>query len=243
MGSYTNIGIYIGEGDKDIAAWFNLLQRNGQSRSKWVCGLLAAYALKKQLQIGIVDCRAPLIRDGPLAGDTVSQEGPFQYGWHVRGPNREYVIGSVISLSLHNDEIKDVLDEAWANGHKRASFIKALIRNNLRTGDKDIPPRPEVLHRIWAEYLVAVNSKMTNTKKSKAIDSEPTPERPKRPPIRKPAPNPKSEQPDSAPSQEVQNSSQNQDRAFHFQEDSPPEASQEPSQKPRLGRNPLLSQI
>ena len=63
MSTCTNIGIYIGEGDKDIAAWFNLLQRSGQSRARWVRALMAANAMGKPLKIGIVDARAPLIRD------------------------------------------------------------------------------------------------------------------------------------------------------------------------------------
>ena len=69
MSTCTNIGIYIGEGDKDIAAWFNLLQRNGQSRARWVRALMAANALGKPLKIGVGDARAPLIRDGPKKGD------------------------------------------------------------------------------------------------------------------------------------------------------------------------------
>ena len=71
MSTCTNIGIYIGEGDKDIAAWFNLLQRSGQSRARWVRALMAANAMGKPLKIGIVDARAPLIRDGPKKGDYV----------------------------------------------------------------------------------------------------------------------------------------------------------------------------
>ena len=62
MGNSTNIGIYIGEGDKDIAAWFNLLQRHHQSRSKWVCGLLAAYSMGKPLQIGVLTSNYHLYR-------------------------------------------------------------------------------------------------------------------------------------------------------------------------------------
>lgn len=65
---------------KDIAAWFNLLQRSGQSRARWVRALMAANALGKPLKIGIVDTRAPLIRDGPQKGDHVEPKGGFKYG-------------------------------------------------------------------------------------------------------------------------------------------------------------------
>ena len=93
MSTCTNIGIYIGEGDKDIAAWFNLLQRSGQSRARWVRALMAANAMGKPLKIGIVDARAPLIRDGPKKGDYVEPKGGFKYGWQIRGPDGEFVIG------------------------------------------------------------------------------------------------------------------------------------------------------
>lgn len=269
MGYCTNIGIYIGADDKDIAAWFNLLQRNGMSRSKWVHGLLAAYALGKQIQIGIVDRRAPLIRDGPHPGDTVSSKGSFRYGWHVRGPNREYVIGSVVNLSVQNSEIKSVLDEAWANGHKLAPFIKSLIRSNLKIGEKEVPPKPDTLKRIWSEYLVSINSKMTAKKKAQTLQS-PESEDPSEannygtdptkliqkdgnaPPSVAAEERPKSDispqlqSPDNAPIPEKINSPlrADPDRMFHFQEADEPESQPPERQKNQhLGRNPLLSQI
>jgi len=165
MGNRTSIGIYIGAGDKDIAAWFNLLARNNMSRSKWVRALLAAYSLRQPLRIGVIDKRAPLIRDKDDPRDTISSSDLFKYGWHIRGPNREFVIGSVVNISIRNDEIKETLDEAWANGHMLAPFIKSLIRKNLKIGDQDIPPKLDEFNRIWAEYLVSVNSRETKRKR------------------------------------------------------------------------------
>lgn len=220
MGKCKNIGIYIGEDDKDIAAWFNLLQRSGQSRSKWVRGLLAAYALGKPLQIGIIDRRAPLIRDGPMSGDTVSPEGRFHHGWHVRGPNREYVIGSVINVSVESSDIQDVLDEAWENGHRRAPFVKSLIRGSLKVGDKDVPPKPDTLRRVWSEYLVSVNGKMTNRKKAQGL----------------PASEPPAEDWARAPAVEAETPEPKAGKAFRFEEETGPK-------DPGLGMNPLLSQI
>ena len=244
MGNSTNIGIYIREGDKDIAAWFNLLQRHHQSRSKWVCGLLAAYSMGKPLQIGVVDRKAPLIREAPTTGDTVEPSGHFKYGWHVRGPNREFVIGSVVSVTIRNSEVQDILDEAWANGHKLATFIKALIRQNLKTGEKDLPPKADALRRLWSEYLISVNGTMTKAKRSNSLPVKEQPKEPNedwtkgvQPAAPKEAPRVEAEpKPEAPPKRE------DSGRRFQFNEEpEPPEES--PKAAPRLGKNPLLSQI
>lgn len=244
MGNSTNIGIYISADDKDIAAWFNLLQRSHQSRSKWVCGLLAAYSMGKTLQIGIVDRKAPLIRDGAEAGDTVTPTGQFHYGWHIRGPNREFVIGSVVSVTIRNSEVQDVLDEAWANGHKLATFIKALIRSNLKTGEKDVPPKSDALRRLWSEYLVSVNGTMTKAKRTRSLPQE-EPEKPLEDWTKGVQPVPPESAVKENPETPLQRETSKQDksnRAFQFREESESEK-QKPEPKPKLGRNPLLSQI
>lgn len=244
MGNSTNIGIYIGEGDKDIAAWFNMLQRYHLSRSKWVCGLLAAYSMGKPLQIGIVDRKAPLIREGPKTGDTVDPKGNFKYGWHIRGPNHEFVIGSVVSVTIRNSEVQDILDEAWSNGHKLATFIKALIRQNLRTGEKDIPPKADALRRLWAEYLVSVNGTMTKAKRSNSLPVNEQKEEPQedwtkgaQPATPGPAPQ---EEPLTPPKREPPTKLEDLGRVFQF-EDEP--SKEEPKPAHKLGKNPLLSQI
>ena len=244
MSTCTNIGIYIGEGDKDIAAWFNLLQRSGQSRARWVRALMAANALGKPLKIGIVDTRAPLIRAGPQKGDHVEPKGGFKYGWQIRGPEGEFVIGSVVNLSIRGDEARDLLDEAWSNGHMLAPFVKSLIRGSLKFGDKEIPPKADVMRQIWSEFLVSVNGKMTG-KKEKMI----LPAKEKAPvedwaaefqsatqPNLKPKPEPK-----PALEPEPQPQPVDPERTISFRPD--PEKNEGLPKKPSLGRNPLLSQI
>lgn len=246
MSTCTNVGIYIGEGDKDIAAWFNLLQRSGQSRARWVRALMAANALGKPLKIGIVDARAPLIRDGPQKGDYVEPKGGFKYGWQIRGPDGEFVIGSVINLSIRGDEARDLLDEAWSNGHMLAPFVKSLIRNSLKFGDKEIPPKQDAMRQVWSEFLVSVNGKMTGKKEKMSLpakidnpvedwaaDTKQTiqtkPQNIPQPPVEqkpKPQPVPRPVDPE---------------RAISFQ--SEPKQEAESPKKPSLGRNPLLSQI
>lgn len=240
MSTCTNIGIYIGEGDKDIAAWFNLLQRSGQSRARWVRALMAANALGKPLKIGIVDTRAPLIRDGPQKGDHVEPKGGFKYGWQIRGPEGEFVIGSVVNLSIRGDEARDLLDEAWSNGHMLAPFVKSLIRGSLKFGDKEIPPKADVMRQIWSEFLVSVNGKMTGKKEKMSLpvkEKEPEEDWAAEP---KPAAQPKPK-PEPKPAPEPQLRPADPERTISFQPE--PEKKDEPPKKPSLGRNPLLSQI
>lgn len=268
MGSPTSIGIYISPEDKDIAAWFNLLERNHMSRTVWVRGLLAAYALEQPLRIGIIDKKAPLIRDKDNPSDTVTPKGSFQYGWHIRGPHREYVIGSVINLTIRNAELRTVLDEAWANGHKLATFIKSLIRKNLKTGDKDIPPKMDEYNRIWAEFLVSVNKNMTKVRKERELP-HPEPVKPAAPDTswvtEKPT---ESELPSQWEPRQILGRSgkavvPSLDRSFAFTDDEkvsapaetpihetqkaapvpPPAPKKSPALPPSLGKNPLLDQI
>lgn len=173
MGKRVNIGVYIGQEDSDIAAWFNLLQENKQNRARWVQGLFAAYAIHKSLPIGMVNPYAPLIRneevgesrgEGPMFGLGSSQSeilrrDRYGYGWQIRGPHREFIIGSVINISISKAEILLVIEEAWKNGHNLATFLKALIRKNLIYGEQSVPPRLETLQKVLSEYIVLQNSK------------------------------------------------------------------------------------
>lgn len=229
MGKRTNIGVYISPADKDIAAWFNLLEREHLSRSQWVRGLLAAYSLGQPLRIGVVDKRAPLIKDKDAPRDTVEPTGNFSYGWHIRGPHREFVIGSVINVSIRNDEIKATMDEAWENGHKLAPFIKALIRQNLKTGDKDIPPKLDELNRVWSEFLVKNNSVKTKRKKAQELEQPPE-QKPRRS-----SPIQMEEEPEEdwvTPKLE-----------FTFKDPAPHKVEEPARTAPGLGKNPLLDQI
>jgi len=164
MGKRISIGIYISPIDADIAAWFNLLKRSGQSYTRWIKALLAAYALNDSVRIGVIDRKAPLIRgkNGEPGRNTVEKKGGFHYGWQIRGPDGEYVIGSTINVCVPKQDLQPILEEAWSNGHKLSTFVKSLIRKNLKAADKDIPPKMEEYTRVWSAYLVYINSKNTD---------------------------------------------------------------------------------
>lgn len=98
-------------------------------------------------------------------GDYVEPKGGFKYGWQIRGPDGEFVIGSVVNLSIRGDEARDLLDQAWTNGHMLAPFVKSLIRGSLKFGDKEIPPKVDVMRQVWSEFLVSVNGKITGKRR------------------------------------------------------------------------------
>lgn len=166
MGKRINIGIYIGPNDLDIAAWLNMLQENGLSRATWVRGLLCAHSLGKSLSIGSISNKpvapaAPVFKPAVDAlmfgvGDSQSpKKDKYGYGWQVRGPNKEFIVGSVANISISKNEILYILDEVWANGHAVATFVKALIRQNLAYGETPAAPSSDELKAIFTEFNIA----------------------------------------------------------------------------------------
>lgn len=166
MGKRINIGIYIGPNDLDIAAWLNMLQENGLSRATWVRGLLCAHSLGKSLSIGSISNK-PVAPAAPVfkpavdtlmfgVGDSQSpKKDKYGYGWQVRGPNKEFIVGSVANISISKNEILYILDEVWANGHAVATFVKALIRQNLAYGETPAAPSSDELKAIFTEFNIA----------------------------------------------------------------------------------------
>lgn len=249
MGTRQNIGVYIGPDDLDIAAWFNMLQEHGMSRAKWARGLFAAYALSQPLDIGTITLNpAPSATPSKttdsnlLFGVGSSQKDNsndrYGYGWHIRGPNREFVQGSVINVSVRKDEILPIIDMVWSNGHQLATFFKALIRQNLKYGDKNIPPKFESLQKVYSDFMVSQATEKV---------SEEAPKRKKR------SPKPKAEQPKrkepvasnivpEEPVQEIAIEPKVPGKAIHFPEE--PEPSFEPvAAEPPRAKNVLLDQI
>jgi len=167
MSKRLNIGVYIGPDDLDIAAWFNLLRDNDLSRAKWIKGLLAAYSLDKSLDIGTISF-ASLSEN-----NTAAENDKFGYGWQVKGQNGEFVQGSVVNISIGKSEVVPILEEAWTNNRHLATFIKALIRKNLKVGEKVVLPKPGHLKKMYAEFLVKENSKPLHTDKSVEQPTDP----------------------------------------------------------------------
>lgn len=252
MGTRQNIGIYIGPDDLDIAAWFNMLQENGMSRAKWARGLFAAYALSQPLDIGTITLTPAPAKPVPkptdsnlLFGVGSSQKDSgndrYGYGWHIRGPNREFVQGSVINVSVRKDEVLPIINMVWSNGHQLATFFKALIRQNLKYGDKNIPPKFESLQKVYSEFMVSQATEKVSTEvpERKKRMKKPKAESPKR---KEPAiGNPEPKQSDT-PKREAQAGARIPGKAIHFPTEPEPVFEPEPEEQPRT-KNVLLNQI
>lgn len=249
MGTRQNIGIYIGPDDLDIAEWFNMLQKHGMSRAKWARGLFAAYALSQPLDIGTIALNpAPSVTSpNPTDSNLLFGVGSSQkdnshdrygYGWHIRGPNREFVQGSVINVSVCKDEILPIIDMVWSNGHQLATFFKALIRKNLKYGDKNIPPKFESLQKVYSDFMVSQAAEKV---------SEEAPTRKKRPTKPK-AEQSKRKDPVASniileePAQKIVAEPKIPGKAIHFPEEPEPSFDPVVAEPPRT-KNVLLDQI
>ena len=197
MGKRLNIGIYIGPNDLDIAAWLNLLQENGLSRATWVRGLLCAHSLGKPLSIGSISTTPSKQKAQPSkrttdalmfgVGDSQApKKDKYGYGWQVRGPNKEFIVGSVANISISKNEVLYLLDEIWANGHAVATFVKSLIRQNLTYSENPVAPSSEELKAIFTEFNIAQvkvklppreeqNRRRTQQMKGSPVKADPVP--------------------------------------------------------------------
>lgn len=205
MSKRMTIGIMITKDDLDIAAWFNMMKREGQNASKWIAGMFAAYDMGEILDAGAVAACSllhPKSPSQPVISGNRPQSSPnrpqtllfgsgkavtsapvkpaaskFNYGWTVKGPNGEYIVGSVINVSIARQEILPIIDRIRSSGHQLAPFVKALIRQSIAREESERPPSINALNQIFARFL---------------LSAKPEPVQPKVIPVA-PAPQPKPE--------------------------------------------------
>lgn len=151
-----SISINIGKHDNDIASWFNLLTKAGQSRSMWANALLLAYSQGKYLETGCVlpppatpPPPAPVVHQHPSnqallfgTGNSLQKKKSRKYGWTVKGGHGEFTIGSVITLRLTNKEIIQIYWKLRADNIPISVLLKELIRKGLQYGDIEAAPNP-----------------------------------------------------------------------------------------------------
>lgn len=164
---HTTIGVMITEDDRDIAAWFNMMR--GHNASKWVAGMLAAWKLGKTLDAGgctvdasnqsgaMVGAQRPLTTGGLLFGSgRASAAAPkYHYGWTVKGPAGEYIVGSVVNVSIARKEIQPIVQELRNKGVQLAPFVKSLIRSNMKVEAVNRLPDISALNEVFTEYRLS----------------------------------------------------------------------------------------
>lgn len=150
-----SISINIGKHDQDIASWFNLLAKSGQSRSMWASALLLAYSQGNYLETGcVLSAPEPFTnyhqkQQGPQkqavllgSGNSQQRKKVRKYGWTVKSSTGEFIIGSVVTLRLTN---KNIIAIYWTLREKNipiSMLIKDMIRKGLRYGDIEVAPNP-----------------------------------------------------------------------------------------------------
>ncbi len=151
-----SISVNIGKHDTDIASWFNLLTKTGQSRSMWASALLLAYSQGNYLETGCVLSTStrfapssPIVHQNPStpsilfgSGNSQQRKKSRKYGWTVKGSSGEFIVGSVITLRLTNKQIIKIYWDLRTNGIPVSILLKDLIRKGLRYGDIEVAPNP-----------------------------------------------------------------------------------------------------
>lgn len=159
-----SISINIGKHDNDIASWFNLLTKTGQSRSMWASALLLAYSQGNYLETGCVflppaapSPSPPVVHQSSTnqallfgTGNSLQKKKRRTYGWTIKGSHGEFTIGSVITLRLTNKQIIQIYWKLRADNIPVSVLLKELIRKGLRYGDIEVAPDPLHAKKVLA---------------------------------------------------------------------------------------------
>ena len=155
---HPTIGVMITEDDRDLAVWFNMMR--GHNASKWISGMLAAWDMGETLDAGgcpppaaPVQVQKPTHAATLLFGSGQAGTGNKRnYGWTVKGPNGEYIVGSVINVSIARREIRPIIDRLRREGRQLAPFVKSLIRSSITTEERQRLPDINALNAVFARY-------------------------------------------------------------------------------------------
>lgn len=158
------VSLTVGKKDQDIADWFNMLRREGQSKSMWASALLMAYDQGIVLEAGCVTTPGENADKAQSARQNQPQSGgnrhhatdmllfgtgkinpkPYRYdsGWGNRGANGEYIIGSTITLRITNRKVIKTYWKLVGEGFHISTLMKYTLRAGLRHGPEELPPNP-----------------------------------------------------------------------------------------------------
>ena len=155
---YGNITLYIGKHDEDVARWFNLLMKSGQSRSLWGNALLVAIDQHLTLNLGVIT-DAPLEQDknaqmenkvqapvgrsrfgGTGTASTVAKKNSANRGWSYRSEEGNLIVGSSFNLRITNRKQVELFHRLKSTGTSLSKQIKAAVREGIRVGKREKPP-------------------------------------------------------------------------------------------------------
>ena len=147
-GKTVCLGICFTMYDEDILAWINMLLEDIQSPRTWIRAILDADELGLPLDAGTVSS-TPTPRKGTTIGDMYFP--PPKRGvitsWAKRGCRmgayRDFVIGSVLTISTSDKIIVDLKTRLQEKGIPISPYIKMVIRKYIRVvrEGKNVPPQ------------------------------------------------------------------------------------------------------
>ncbi len=206
----VSISIHLGEGDKDVAEWFNMIQEAGQSRSLWGSALLLAYDRGEKLDVGCVTTPKDY-RPQKRQPETPAPYQPLLYGngpidtgrhrndgWEIKGEHTEFIPGSVVVIRLTNKRVIKAYHKLRDEGWYISSVIKYTLKESLRRGDeqelpsqktaRDYVAKKKFKHLLWPNKTEPGQVRPT-VREEPPVSRSPPPEMPE--PSEKPAkPNP-----------------------------------------------------
>ena len=190
----VSVNIYLGKRDQDIVSWFNLLNKNGLSRSKWLSALLIAYESGLSLPIGSVttptqnpisptsaDKKETSVPQEPAAkhksaSDTMifgaeayrikSQKARRE---HQAGKGKQATINSHLYVCITNKKALESYERLKKSGYKIATIIKYAIRESLEIGEDDIAPDDAIANRMLSPTYLKSLSKSPDSAPKKQV--------------------------------------------------------------------------
>lgn len=165
----TNLSLAIGKNDTDIMNWFNMIEKSGQSRSRWVGALLVAYVNGETVNTG--NCfHTPLSELPPIAEKADSDTTPFalkkpkakSYGWGCRDINGEFTVGSSVFIKLSNKKTISALKSVKAGEVPISYVVRAMIRRGFSGGDTVVCPDGQNIEKYYNKDFVQHYEELIN---------------------------------------------------------------------------------
>lgn len=180
MKKSISIGILITKKDKEIADWLNMLLKEEMNPRTWVQALLLTEIVGKPIDAGgvyIPQNVKPSSHNGTLMfGDDTEDDEMLSTtnqgrGRNCRGPNGEFVIGSVFTIRITRPIMLNAIEYLKDRNKKIAPYIKFSIRQQLRILPQgpNQPPNERDIQDIFIIYEDFFSKKKRKPQNKEAI--------------------------------------------------------------------------
>lgn len=139
-----NIGLSLRKQDGDLIAWFNEMNRQEQSASRWIGALLVAYVEGELIPTQsagtyILPKKEVVVESddelGLFTSKTKAKSVPNS--WAVRDSNDDYTYGTVLNFKLTNNKSLEAYRTIKSQDEKISSVIRMMIREGFKESCDD----------------------------------------------------------------------------------------------------------